>query len=181
MYTDVFAGTIHYVISQLSLPEDEIRTLLQGVETRQFRAYNIPTGVDPDTLQSFWDTLNFGGKPVEQDGTTFRPEVFKPPTKSVAMLRMMARAGREESDRMAQLEFGKQKIVLGEPMETYKSDSSAIVGVSGIALDESDEPSEDPLLASKNDPSTIEPSATIVDASHDSENIETPAGLIGQP
>jgi len=166
--------TIHYVISQLSLPEDEIHTLLQGAEARQFRAYNIPTGVDPDTLQSFWDALNFGGKSVEQDGTTFRPEVFKPPTKNVAMLRTMARAGREESERIAQLEFGKQKIVLGEPMETYRSDSSAIFGVSGIALDESDEPSEDPLLASKSDPSTIEPSATIVDASHDPENIETP-------
>ncbi|EDR13806.1 RNA processing-related protein, mitochondrial RNA degradation [Laccaria bicolor S238N-H82] len=169
--------TIHYVISQLSLPEEEIRTLLQGVEARQFRAYNIPTGVDPDSLQSFWDTLNFGGKPVEEVVTTFRPEVFKPPTKNVAMLRMMARAGREESDRMAQLEFGKQKIVLGEPMETYRSDSSAIVGVSGIALDE---PSEDPVIPSTSDPSAIEPSATIVDASHDSENIETPIGL-GQP
>lgn len=78
---------------------------------------------------------------------------------------------------MAQLEFGKQKIVLGEPMETYRSDSSAIVGVSGIALDE---PSEDPVIPSTSDPSAIEPSATIVDASHDSENIETPIGL-GQP
>lgn len=180
VYADLFAGTIHYVISQLSLPEDEIRTLLEGAEARQFRAYSIPTGVDPDTLQSFWDALNFGGKLVEQDGTTFRPEVFKPPTKNVAMLRVMARAGREESERIAQLEFGKQKIVLGEPMETYRSDSSAIVGISGIALDESDEPSEDPLLASKRDPSTTEPSAAIVDAPHDSENIETPTGR-GQP
>lgn len=78
---------------------------------RQFRAWAMPTGVDPDDLQEWYENLNFG---QQKEGlSTFNPEKFLPePHPVVQMLRQMARDGRRDSERMMMEEMARPQYVV---------------------------------------------------------------------
>jgi hypothetical protein len=94
---------------------------LQGAKGRQFRAYNIPTGVDHADMAEFWYGLDFGGKALVQgkegaveEGAPYIANQFRPPSGNVVRLRELARAGRQEAERLREEERGKPLWVLGD-------------------------------------------------------------------
>jgi hypothetical protein len=107
-------GTIRWAVGQLNLSTSEIRENYLESRRRQLRAWAMPTGVDPEDIQTWYENLNFGGREGEDVGT-FRPETFMAePAKHVNMLRELARKGSEESERVREEEAGKPQYVLGE-------------------------------------------------------------------
>jgi len=71
----------------------------------------MPTGVDPDDLQEWYENLNFGQ--LEEGSSVFDPRRFNPqldPT--VLMLRQMAREGRRDSERMMIEEMARPQYVV---------------------------------------------------------------------
>ncbi|KAF8895406.1 mitochondrial protein Pet127-domain-containing protein [Infundibulicybe gibba] len=109
-------GTVHWTLSKLSRGDDKIREALNVAKERQFRAYNLPTGVGAEEMAEFWGNLNFGGQPTPEgdEPALYKPENFKTAGRSIQRLRSIARAGREESERLALEEAGRPKSVLGE-------------------------------------------------------------------
>lgn len=55
---------MHWSITRLSSDsdtEDQIRSGLAAAKGRQFRVLSIPTGVTPETIEEWWDSLDFNG------------------------------------------------------------------------------------------------------------------------
>jgi hypothetical protein len=65
-------------------------------------------------MAQFWDSLNFGGKTVPEETPLYTPE-FRKASSNIELLRAVARAGREETNRLEEAEGGKPKVVLGQP------------------------------------------------------------------
>lgn len=96
---------------QSSKQPSEVRNLYRATKHRQFRAWAMPTGVDPDDLQEWYENLNFGQ--LEEGLSEFDPRRFRPqldPT--VLMLRQMAREGRRDSERMMIEEMARPQYVV---------------------------------------------------------------------
>jgi len=71
----------------------------------------MPTGVDPDDLQEWYENLNFGQ--LEEGLSVFDPRRFSPQLDStVLMLRQMAREGRRDSERMMVEEMARPQYVV---------------------------------------------------------------------
>lgn len=84
-----------------------------GARQRQFRAWATPSGVDPEDLQEWYESLNFGG--TESGSGTFNPDKFTAKEdRNLELLRRLAREGRQETERIRELEEGKPRHVLGQ-------------------------------------------------------------------
>ncbi|KAF9468569.1 mitochondrial protein Pet127-domain-containing protein [Collybia nuda] len=120
------AWTTHWSIGRLSGKDHNPRDGLMAAQARQFRAYNIPTGIDPADMAEFWNGLDFGGRTKfaqgtgegnvgnEAHGAPYMASNFRQPSGSVQRLRKVARAGREETERLREEERRKPMWVLGE-------------------------------------------------------------------
>jgi len=109
--TTIQPGTLHYSISRLS---GIVRSSFKAAKARQFREYNIPSGVED--MKEWWEQLNFGGVHREETAVSvpYDAKLFKHPGKMVRELRSVSRSGREETERLAAEELGKPKYILGE-------------------------------------------------------------------
>ncbi|KIK69607.1 hypothetical protein GYMLUDRAFT_33983 [Collybiopsis luxurians FD-317 M1] len=134
--------TVHWVITHLPsgpAKEPEIRAALQGAYDRQFRAYAIPTGVAPDKIREWWETLDFSGKkrlqipiiPSDDEGSegvemdssaplssdplpdSFFEMNFIEPGERIQALRDLANVGRAETIKIGLEDRGKPKVVFG--------------------------------------------------------------------
>jgi len=129
-----FSGTIHWTVSLLSADDDVVRCKLTAAKDRQFRAYNLPSGVTLEQMAEFWKNLNFSGNVAEAGLADYNPDNFRAASRNVELLRSIARAGKEETERLELEEAGKPKIVLGEPeslsdeeIEAFSDGSLAVV------------------------------------------------------
>lgn len=105
------ADSVRWSIAHLNASREVIRKQLLGARQRQFRAWVVPTGVDPDDLQEWYESLNFGGG--EESTGVFNPNKFTVKAgPGLARLRELAREGRRETERLRELEEGKPRHVL---------------------------------------------------------------------
>ncbi|RDB18053.1 hypothetical protein Hypma_000891 [Hypsizygus marmoreus] len=127
--------TIHYSISHLSGMDTDARANLAAAKARQFRAYNIPSGIDD--IERFWTGLNFSGRVLEGPAVegSFNMESFRAPSGNIERLRAVARSGAEETRRLEVEERGRPKVVLGEeepiPQEVVLEAGGTVVGNEG--------------------------------------------------
>ena len=112
--TTIQPGILRYSISRLSGIEEDARSSLKAAKARQFREYNIPSGVED--MKEWWEQLNFGGVHQEETAVSvpYNAQLFKHPDKMVRKLRSLSRSGRVETERLAAEELGKPKYLLGE-------------------------------------------------------------------
>lgn len=91
----------------------EARKKYMDAKRRQLRAWAMPTGVDPEDIKEWYESLNFSGNEKGVGGATYRPGGFVPtPYPAVAMLRELAREGARDTERMREEEAGKPQHVL---------------------------------------------------------------------
>ncbi|KAJ3972992.1 mitochondrial protein Pet127-domain-containing protein [Lentinula raphanica] len=134
--------TVHWAITHRSSDsgkEEQIRADLQAAKDRRFRAYSLPTGVSPQDIEKWWDSLDFSGSkrlnvpltPLDDEGNegievdlsglmtkkprpqSFFTENFIMPDSRIQNLRDLANEGREETIRIGLEDRGKPKVVLG--------------------------------------------------------------------
>ncbi|KAJ3568121.1 hypothetical protein NP233_g5918 [Leucocoprinus birnbaumii] len=103
--------SIRWSISRLNVTTQEARASHLEARQRQLRAWMIPSGVDSEDVQQWYENLNFGGG--EKGSSTFRPEQFSAKRDPVVeRLREMAREGRRDTERMVLEEMGKPVHVI---------------------------------------------------------------------
>ena len=93
---------------------------------RKKRTLALPSCVELDNAEKFWENLVFHQREGEDDApkAAFRPESFtKQLTLAVEKYRELAREGRLHTEKMAREEAGRPKIVFGKgvyvPEEDY--------------------------------------------------------------
>ncbi|KAK2465232.1 hypothetical protein APHAL10511_002586 [Amanita phalloides] len=123
-HSDDVKWSVHWTICRLSDHESRIRAALQNTKERQFRAFNFPTGVDESDMPEFWSGLNFGGREKELQ-VPYKMGNFRTASKLIENLRQLSRDSRKESDRIAEAEAGKPKVVYGAGMNV-KVDQAAL-------------------------------------------------------
>ncbi|KXN88217.1 hypothetical protein AN958_07676 [Leucoagaricus sp. SymC.cos] len=107
--------TIRWSIAHVNMSSEEARENYLLAKQRQLRAWTLPTGIDPDDMKEWYESLNFGGETEATVGSSFRPEDFVvQPDWGIQRLRELARQGREDTERMREEEAGKPVYVLGE-------------------------------------------------------------------
>ncbi|TDL22248.1 Pet127-domain-containing protein [Rickenella mellea] len=119
--------TVHWTISHSALSNEDVHGNLREAKERLFRAHCLPSGYSVEDMTKIWANLNYGAEPHAKDDVPPEPDktsataaingrsLFRKPDPMVDMLRRLAREGREDTDRWAELEKGKRKIVLGLP------------------------------------------------------------------
>lgn len=110
----------------------DIHSALQGAKDRQFRYFDIPTGLDEETVRQFWKNLNFSGKAPTAD--THTPDNFRVAGKRTEELRAVARSGREETERLAREEQGREKVWIGGEVEEVPWPQDVVEVASSEAL-----------------------------------------------
>ncbi|EPQ54620.1 Pet127-domain-containing protein [Gloeophyllum trabeum ATCC 11539] len=113
-------GSIRYSISHMALPDETVRRNRDAARERMFRAHSLPSGLDMGEMEDRWNNMFFGGEQASgQDKAPFNPSFFTEPDRFVQMLRKVARAGKEDLERMELAAHGKPKVVFGdyEPYE----------------------------------------------------------------
>ncbi|THH19214.1 hypothetical protein EW146_g1928 [Bondarzewia mesenterica] len=113
--------TILWSISTSSLSQREIRANLSEVRERQFRAYNLPTGVSLKEMEKRWEDMQYNLAASSDAGPQFDPVYWQEAGANVQSLRGLARAGRKDSMREARegWEAGGKKKVWGVPEELW--------------------------------------------------------------
>ena len=111
------SGTILYSISTPSLSQREIRGNLSEVISRQFFAYNLPSGVSVQDMETRWNEMKFNPSSTTPPAV-YDPAFFKNAGRNVLALRALARAGKDELEKRDEewRRSGREKIVL-EPGE----------------------------------------------------------------
>ncbi|KAF9454738.1 Pet127-domain-containing protein [Macrolepiota fuliginosa MF-IS2] len=108
-------GSIRWSIAHLNQDSDRARSAYFESKRRQFRAWTVPTGVDADGLQEWYNGLDFGGSGDPDRTVSFNPERFKiQPDRGLSHLRRLSERGRQETERIQELEEGMPRHVLGE-------------------------------------------------------------------
>jgi hypothetical protein len=109
---------LHWSISRSSASDEEKRVNKDGAEDRKFRAYNLPTGMDIDTMRALWDQIDYGKKGLVNGGgevqSNFDPASFKAASSNVEKLRALSRKGKEDAEQMEVKTQGKPKVILGD-------------------------------------------------------------------
>lgn len=108
-------GTLHWSVSRSSLSNHAIRRNLEAAKSRKFRPTTYPTGVDPDNLEEFLNSLGFGKLEIKPDANNFAP-----PDLQIEALRKIARADQLETDRLEEEDRRKglkmwQQFVASDP------------------------------------------------------------------
>lgn len=117
-----------------------MRYNLSSATDRQFRAYSLPTGVSLDDMAERWDSLNFGAEnPGESPkAMPFNRDYFRSAGRNIQQLRVLARAGKDETDKLALTMAGKRKVVWGEPGASEEEVNDSVSAIASPAT-------EDPL------------------------------------
>lgn len=113
--------TIHWKLSRVSAPEDEIRSNLAACEDRKFRAWALPSGVSMSEMAELWPTLKFGHGAKD---VAFDPAFVYAARGNVEKLRELARSGRAHTENLALENAGKAKVVWGVPDEIITTEES---------------------------------------------------------
>jgi hypothetical protein len=95
-----------------------------------------------------WQAMDFGGKKTEED-MPFDPSLFKRANRNMRDLRALARAGRDETERLANLTEGMKKIVWGEPEGVQAEDTIDAASI------EEEEVGVDSTVVLENAPSVV--------------------------
>ena len=83
---------------------------LAACRDRQFRAWALPSGISVEDMAEHWDTLKFGENAKD---VAFNPAYVQSPGFGIQKLRELARAGREDTDKLTMENAGKAKVVWG--------------------------------------------------------------------
>ncbi|KAF7978478.1 hypothetical protein HWV62_45609 [Athelia sp. TMB] len=102
--------TVHWKLSRISAPEDDIRMNLAACRDRQFRAWALPSGISVEDMAEHWDTLKFGENAKD---VAFNPAYVQSPGFGIQKLRELARTGREDTEKLTIENAGKAKVVWG--------------------------------------------------------------------
>lgn len=113
-------GTVHWSISRSSLSASDIRNNLAGAHEKQYRAWSLPSGVGYKDMRQLWPNLKFGSTSKD---VKYKSCYFRRPSENILQLRQLARAGREETQRMAIENAGKRKVVWGVADEVIDSEN----------------------------------------------------------
>ncbi|KIY46534.1 Pet127-domain-containing protein [Fistulina hepatica ATCC 64428] len=155
--------TIHWSISHVHSSPVKIRGALEAVKARQERVLSLPVGIDHASLEAWWNSLNFSGKPPAEGVSSVKPtmNMFGPPNGGVEELRALARAGRIDSQRLLEEERGKPVHVLGRGTFVPASEGAS-------QLEEDTRGATEPMPEDTpiSDASVVIESALDVDASH---------------
>ncbi|KZT23423.1 Pet127-domain-containing protein [Neolentinus lepideus HHB14362 ss-1] len=111
--------SVRYSISHMALRDEQVQYNMNAAKKRMFKAYSLPSGIDIEAMEKFWNGMSFGGKEVADQQRPFDPALFREPDHFVQTLRERSRAGREYLLQMEQAAQGKPKVVVA-PYEEYK-------------------------------------------------------------
>ncbi|KAH0586325.1 hypothetical protein H2248_007572 [Termitomyces sp. 'cryptogamus'] len=110
--------TVHWSISKLMSSDDDADAALADAKARQFRYIEIPTGLDPHTVEAMFAALNFGGEvQSEETRPTLPSHYFRLPGPRTQELRDISRAGGRETAQKMIEEEGRAKVWLGGIVE----------------------------------------------------------------
>ncbi|KAI0050381.1 Pet127-domain-containing protein [Auriscalpium vulgare] len=101
--------TLLWSISTSALPQDIIQKNIAGARERQFRAWDLPTGVSLHEMKGKWNAINFSPTASEEP---FNPALFRAPGHRVERLRKLARTGAEDTLKAAEADAGREVHVL---------------------------------------------------------------------
>ena len=89
---------------------------MEVAKDKMFKAHIVPTGVDAEGLEEYWQTLAHGNATERHSsGVDFDPDHFQtsvPPY--IQMLRELSRKGKEEREMLEEKYKNEPKIVLGQ-------------------------------------------------------------------
>ncbi|EKM79419.1 hypothetical protein AGABI1DRAFT_59024 [Agaricus bisporus var. burnettii JB137-S8] len=109
--------SVRWQIAHLIASQAEIRGELMEAQNRRSRAWAVPSGVDPEDLKEWYESLNFSGGEGGSE-VPFDPEKFSDGVdETLEFFRRLAREGRLETERIRELEEGKPRHVLGQTCE----------------------------------------------------------------
>jgi uncharacterized membrane protein len=101
-YLTRISGTMEYKIQRLDVKPEAARNKLNAVQEKILKTYLIPSGIDAENLEEFWQTLGHGSKTdgAESAATAFDPSLFTAPPPYIQKLRELSRKGKEEHNQM---------------------------------------------------------------------------------
>lgn len=107
---------MEYKIQRLDVDQAKARRDLATAKEKMFKAHIVPSGVDAEDLEEYWQTLAHGNATERHStGTDFDPSQFQtsiPPY--IQMLRGISKKGMEERERLVEMYKDEPKVVLGE-------------------------------------------------------------------
>lgn len=107
---------MEYKIQRLDVDQAKAKRDLALAKEKMFKAHIVPSGVDAEDLEEYWQTLSHGNATEQHSsGVDFDPGQFQtvvPPY--IQMLRDISRKGREEKEKLEEKYRNEPKIVLGE-------------------------------------------------------------------
>jgi hypothetical protein len=114
-------GIVHWKISKSSMSSERLLEQFVEVRQRQFRAYNIPSGMEMADMEGFWEQLDFRGGSTK---VPFVSKMFQFPSSNIKRLRQVAREGLEELERRREEFEGKVPVFLRSRGKDEESVSS---------------------------------------------------------
>lgn len=105
-------------VSKSALDPDIVRDRLAAAQKRAFHPFFLPTGVDIQEMEKVWHEMQFN--PVAPVEVPFKPEFFRPPPRSVQVLRRLAQKGRNYLEHTIRKQEGKPRFVLGLPNDAQE-------------------------------------------------------------
>lgn len=110
------AGTMEYKIQRLDVDQAKAKRDLAQAKEKMFKTHIVPSGVDSEGLEEYWQTLAHGNATERHSaGVEFDPGQFQtyvPPY--IETLREISRKGREEREKLEEKYKDEPKVVLGE-------------------------------------------------------------------
>ncbi|KAJ2935143.1 hypothetical protein H1R20_g1925, partial [Candolleomyces eurysporus] len=108
--------SMQYKIQRLDVKPDVARKKLTAVQEKILKTYLIPSGIEPENLEEYWQTLGHGTKPesVEGAAAAFDPSLFTAPPQFIQKLRELSRKGKEEKIQMLEKYKDVPVSVLGQ-------------------------------------------------------------------
>ena len=106
---------MEYKIQRLDVDQAKARRDLAAAKEKMFKAHIVPSGVDAEDLEEYWQTLAHGNATERHStGADFDPSQFQtsiPPY--IQMLRSISKKGMEERERLVERYKDEPKVVLG--------------------------------------------------------------------
>ncbi|KAI0250740.1 mitochondrial protein Pet127-domain-containing protein [Lactifluus subvellereus] len=108
-----FPWTVLWTVSKSALEPHILRRNLTATRRRAFYPLYLPDGVGMRDMEKVWHELQFN--PVAPVEVPFKAELFRPPPRSVQVLRRLSRKGRDCLESTTRKLEGRPKLVLGLP------------------------------------------------------------------
>ncbi|KAF5338905.1 hypothetical protein D9611_008756 [Ephemerocybe angulata] len=110
--------TMEYKIQRLDVAPAKARRDLEKVKGEMFLAKIVPSGIDEDAFEEYWQTLAHGNATERHSMTEFNPDHFQFAVPGfIEKLRVVSRKGRRDLDEMEERYKDEPKVVLGQSVD----------------------------------------------------------------